>query len=124
TPAEDQRAAKAAIAAEDDLHLRPFLAQPPDQQGKDGAGVVRGIPVGRTQVADQQLITTEYEQRQEDIVVVVAVEVPPELLAVYPIVGGIEVEIERLLGWPPKRADELLNHLLVYRDRPVPVGLL
>lgn len=55
---------------------------------------------------------------------VVAVEVPPALLAMHPIVGGIEVEVERLLGWPPERADELLDHLLVDGDRPVPVGLL
>src|SRR5690554_6075115 len=124
TPVEDQRTAEAAVASEDDLHLRPRLAQPPDQQGEDGAGVVSGIQRGRTQVADQQLVATEYEQRQEDVVVVVAVEVPPELLAMHPIVGGIEVEVERFLGWPPERADELLDHLLVDGDRPVPIGLL
>lgn len=49
---------------------------------------------------------------------------PPELLAVHPVVGGTEVEVERLLGWPPERADELLDHFLVDGDRPVPIGLL
>ncbi len=123
-PVENQRTAESAVASEDDLHLRPRLAQPPDQQGEDGAGVVSGIQRGRTQVADQQLVATEHEQRQEDVVVVVAVEVPPELLAMHPIGGSIEVEVERLLGWPPERADELLDHLLVDGDRPVPVSLL
>src|SRR5690554_3713497 len=124
TPVEDQWTAEAAVASEDDLHLRPRLAQPPNQQGEDGTGVVSGIQRGRTQIADQQLVATEYEQRQEDVVVVVAVEVPPELLAVHPVVGGIEVEVERLLGWQPERADELLDHFLVDGDRPVPIGLL
>src|SRR5690554_1665178 len=77
-PVEDQRTAEAAVASEDNLHLRPRLAQPPDQQCEDGTGMVSGIQRGRTQVADKQLVATEHEQRQEDVVVVVAVEVPAE----------------------------------------------
>lgn len=76
------------------------------------------------QVADQQLITTAHEKRQKDVVVVVTVEVPSELLAMHPVVGSNEVVVDRLFGRLAEREDELLDHLLVDRDRPVPFGLL
>ena len=63
-----------------------------DQQLQDRRRVQRRVDLRRPQVGDQQLLAAEDVQRQEAVVVVIAVEEPPFLLAVHQIVGGVEVE--------------------------------
>ena len=66
------------------------------------------IDVRRPQVADQ-LVTAEHIQRQETVVVIVAMEEVALLVAVGGVVGGVEVEDQRLIGRGRKRRDELID---------------
>ena len=91
-PRQQQRAAETGVAAEDDAHARPRLAQPGDQQFQNRRRMQRRVLLRRTQVGDQQLLAAEHVQRQEAVVVVVGTEVTPFLIAVNQIVGGVEVE--------------------------------
>ena len=50
------------------------------------------IDLAWTQVTDQQLITTKDVQGQEAIGIVVAMEEPSFLEAMYPVIRSIEVE--------------------------------
>ena len=91
-PAEHAPAAKAAVSTEDDLHLRPDLAEAFDQQGQNRPGMQRRVDVGGPQVGGEQLIPAEDIQRQEAILFVVSVVEPPFLLAVDGIIGGVKIE--------------------------------
>ena len=51
-----------------------------------------GVDLAGPQVGRQQLVAAEDVQRQEAVVVVVAVEEAPLLVAVHGVVGGVEVE--------------------------------
>lgn len=77
------------------------------------------VDLGRAQVADQQLVAAKHIQRQETVVVVIAVEKPALLVAVHRVVGGVEVE-DQLLGRCSMGRDKPLQKNLVYRPRPIP----
>ena len=55
-------------------------------------GVLDGVDVAGPQVGHQQLVAAEDVQRQEAVMIVVAVEEAALLVAVDGVVGGVEVE--------------------------------
>ena len=71
--------------------------------------------LARTQVADQQLVTTEYIQEQEIINIVVAMEESPFLITMHPIISAIKIE-NQFFQRPLMRCDELLNKHLKDND--------
>ena len=81
----------------------------------------RRIALGRTQVGHQQLLAAKHVQRQEAVVVVVTAEVPPLLLAIHRVVGGVEVQ-DQLVRRSGKRRDELLDQDAVQFDRRRTIG--
>ena len=119
-PAEHAVAAEARIGAQNDPHLGPFPAQALDQQRQDRPGVPGAVDVRRPQVTDQQPIAAKDVERQEAVVVVIAVEEAALLAAMDGIVGGIEVE-HQFLWRRVERGDEILHHRLMGRPRPLPV---
>jgi hypothetical protein len=121
TPRQHPPAAKARVAAEDDLDLRPGLAQPLDQQGQNGPGMFGAVDLARAQVADQQLVSAKDIQGQEAVMVVVTVKEAPFLAAMDGIVGGIEVQ-DQALGHALFGGNELLNDDLVHAPSRFPVG--
>ena len=74
------------------------------------------IDLAWTQVTDQQLITTKDVQGQEAIGIVVAVEEPSFLEAMYPVIRSIEVE-DQLFGRFGKGGNELIHQHLMNGDR-------
>ena len=62
------------------------------------------VDVGRTQIRRQQVMPAEDVERQEAVPVIVAVEKAVDLVAVNPVVGGVEVE------------DQFLRRLFVRGD--------
>jgi len=70
--------------------------------------VVGGTDIGRSQIRDEQPRTARHVQRQEAVVLVVAVEKMVLLLTVNEIVGGVEVEDE-FGGRRVERGDELFD---------------
>ena len=76
---------------------------------------------GRAQVTHQQPLAAEHIERQEAVMVVVAVEEAALLPAVNRVVGGVEVE-GQVLGRSIEGRDEGLHHNLVDGPRPVPAG--
>jgi hypothetical protein len=113
--------AKAAVAAQDEAHSRPRLTQLSDQQRQDRPAVLGGVDLGRPQIGDQQLLATEYIERQKAVVVVVPVEEAPFLAAIYRHVGGVEIENE-LLGWHAEGRDKLLDQNAVESHRGGAIG--
>lgn len=95
-PVHDAMSAKAAVAAEHDADVGPFLAKALNQKLKDRPGVQGSVDVGRPQVGDQQVIAAMNVERQEAVVVVVAVEEAIFLMSVHEVVGGVEIEDEFL----------------------------
>ena len=79
----------------------------------------RRVDVGRAQIGDQEVIAGEDIERQEAVVVVVAVKEAPFLVAVHRVVGGIEVEHD-LRGRLIEGGDEDLHQDLM--DQPGPPG--
>ncbi len=77
------------------------------------------VDLGRAQITDQQPLAAEHIQRQETVMIVVAVEETAFLAPVHRIVGGVEVEDE-FLGRLRMRRDEALHQGLVDTPRPVP----
>lgn len=122
-PGQDAPAAEAGVAAEDDAHLRPGSAQPLDQKFEDRPRMFGGIDARRPQVGHPQLFAAEDIQRQEAVVVVVAVKAPPHLIAMHRVIGGIEVEDQfgRRRG---ERGDEAFEQNAVDGAGRVPVGAL
>ena len=121
TPAQNLPAAEAAVAAEDDLHLRPVAAQRFDQQRQDRPGMPCRIAVAAAQIAHQQVATTENIQRQEAIVIVIAVEETPLLVAMQRCVRGVEVQ-DQSAGRLVVRFDKLLEQHLVDGDSGLATG--
>jgi hypothetical protein len=97
------------------------LPQSLHQQLEDRAGVPGRVAVGGAQVGDQQLVAAEDVQGQEAVVVVVAVEEPPLLVAVNRRVGGVEVQ-HQALGGLLERGDELLDQSLGHLEQRLAVG--
>ena len=120
-PAEQPPAAEARIRAHDDARLRPHRAQARDQQLQDAGGMLRRVDVGRSQIGDQQMVAGEDVERQEAVVVVVAVEEASLLMAVHRIVGGVDVEHD-LLGRRREGGDIGLDQNPVDAPGPGPLG--
>ena len=78
------------------------------------------VDLAQSQVADQQLVPAKDVQRQETVVIVVAVEEPAFLLAVYLIVGRIEVQYQ-LLRRSFERGNELFDHNPVHPPCRLPI---
>ena len=74
------------------------------------------IDLAWTQVTDQQLITTKDVQGQKAIGIVVAVEEPSFLEAMYPVIRSTEVE-DQLFRRFGKGGNELLHQHLMNGDR-------
>lgn len=74
--------------------------------------MLRRVDVGRAQISHQQMIAGEDVEQQEAVVIVVAVEEAPLLMAVHRIVGGVDVEHD-LLGRRSKGGDVGLDRDLV-----------
>jgi len=66
------------------------------------------IDFARSQVTDQQLLTAEDIQRQEAVVIVIAVEKPAFLLAMHGVICRIEVQ-DQAFGRPTEGGDELID---------------
>ena len=122
-PGQQQTTAEAGVAAKDDAYPGPRLAQPGDQQFQNPRRVQRRILLRRTQVGDQQLLTAEDVERQEAIVVVVVAEVPPFLIAMNQIVGGVEVE-QQFFRRARERSDELLDQNSLHSHRRGAIGTI
>ena len=120
-PAEHLPAAEARVAAEDDLHVRPHLAEALHQQGQDGPGVPGRVDVGGAQIGHQQLAAAEDVEGQEAVLVVVAVEEAADLVTVDGIVGGVEVQ-DQFLGGRVVGGDEGLHDNLGHRDERGALG--
>lgn len=83
---------KTAVTAEHDAGLWPEAANELDQQCQDGPTVSGAIDVARAQIAHQQMATTEHIERQEAVMVVIAMKEAPFLIAMHRHIGRIEVE--------------------------------
>ena len=108
--------AEAGVGPQNDPHGWPGLSQPLDQQGQDRPGMPGTIDLAWTQVTDQQLITTKDVQGQETTGIVVAVEEPSFLEAMYPVIRSIEVEDQLFVRFG-KGDNELLHQHLMNGDR-------
>jgi hypothetical protein len=111
-PRHDRLAAEAGVAAHEDAHVRPLLAQHRHDALELVNGAGRSVDVGPPQPGHQQVVAAEDVERQVAVVAVVAVEEVPFLLAVQRVVGGVEVEHD-LLGSRGKRLDEHVQQHLV-----------
>ncbi|AGA25936.1 hypothetical protein Sinac_1557 [Singulisphaera acidiphila DSM 18658] len=98
TPAKDLLAAEPAVGADQDLHLRPRLADLRDDplEGLHRAGA--GINVGGTQPGTEQVVAAEDVEREIAVSLVVAVEKAAKLAAMDRVVGGVEVQNDPLGG--------------------------
>ncbi len=105
---------ESAVAAEDDLHLRPGLAQTPGQQGQNRPGVPGAVAVARAQPGRQRPVATEHVQGRKAVAVVVSVEETTFPHAMHRIVGGVEVQ-HQTAGRAREGCDEPLH------QRPVGV---
>ena len=83
--------------------------------------MLRRVDVGRSQIGDQQMVAGEDVERQEAVVVVVAVEEASLLMAVHRIVGGVDVEHD-LLGRRREGGDIGLDQNPVDAPGPGPLG--
>ena len=81
------------------------------------------VDLARTQVGAEQMTAAEDIERQEAIVVVVAMEETPLLIAVHGDVGGVEIQNDALRR-PLVRGDELLDKYLMDSPGGFPVGPL
>ena len=120
-PMQQLPAAKARLPAQDDAHLRPDLPQAVDQQLQNRAGVQTGVAVAGAQVGHPQTRTAEDVQRQEAVVVVVAVEEAGFLRAVNRVVGGIAVQ-NQLLRRLVEGGAELLHEHTRHPGQAGPAG--
>jgi len=120
-PAQDLPPAETAVAAEDDLHLRPVAAQRLDQQREDRPGMACRIAVAAAQIADQQMATTEDIQRQEAIMIVITVKEAAFLIAMQWCVRGIKVQ-DQSTGRLVVGFDKLLEQQLVDGDSGLATG--
>jgi len=107
-PAKHLPPAEAAVAPENDFHIRPGLSYPFGQQGQDGPRMLRTIDLRWTQVGAEQVRAAKDIERKEAVVVIVAVEETSFLIPVHHVVGRIEVE-DDLLWRDCVRRDELVD---------------
>ena len=95
-PRHQRLAGKAAVGPQDDLHLRPALADLSDDARRLFYGSGRGVDVGAAQLGCEQVPAAEDVEWKITIAIVVAVEEAALLVAVQGIVGGVEVEDDAL----------------------------
>jgi len=81
------------------------------------------VDLTRAQVGAQQLIFAEDVERQEAVVVVVAMEEAVLLIATHGDVSGIEIQ-DDALRWSLVRGNELINQELMHRPCGLPVAPL
>ena len=91
-PSHQFPATTTAVAPKHDPHVRPLPTKPLDQELQDGPAVQGPIDVGRSKIRHQQLAAAEHVQRQEAVLVVIAVKEPLLLVAVHRIVRGVKVQ--------------------------------
>ena len=91
-PRHHSLAGKARIGSQQDTHVRPGLANLPDNAGDFLHRTGRGVDVRAAQLGCQQLIAAEHIKRQIAVAIVVAVEEAAFLTAVQRIIGGVEIE--------------------------------
>ena len=115
-PVHQLVAAEAAVAAQDDVHLAPSGANLFHDPLDLGQAPVGRIPVGFPQPHTQQVFAGEDVQRQVAVLIVVAVEEAPLLLAVQFHVGGVQVEHDlrrrRLEGFQKNRHQQGVQAVL------------
>ena len=111
-PAHQRVTGEAAVGAQDDLHLGPALA---DQAGdarhlfnRAGGGVDVGLP----QLGAEQVLPAEDVERQVAVAIIVAVEEAAFLVAVDRIVGGVQVQDDRLGRLAPTIQEKLYEKVL------------
>jgi hypothetical protein len=95
-PGHDVLATEAAVATDDDAHLRPGRAQQGEEAREFFHTACRGVDVGFAQPRAEHMFAAGDVQRQVAIVAVIAVEEASFLMTRQRIVGGVEVEPKRL----------------------------
>ena len=120
-PAPRQHAATAesAVAAENDLHLRPGPAQPFRQQGQNRPGVPGAVAVARTQPGRRQPVFAEHVQGRKAVAVAISVEETAFPHAARRIVGGVEVQ-HQTAGRAREGSDKPFHQHLVQAHRTAP----
>ena len=78
------------------------------------------VDIAGAEVGDQQLVTGEYIQWQEAMMIIIAVEEAFLLATVNTVVGGVEVE-HQVLGWLGVSGNELINEHLSKADQRLAV---
>ena len=103
----DLRHRQAAIAAQQDEHLRPRRPQGLDDAAQRRDHAATGVDGPRSQPGRQRKTALPIEDQQREILVLieVAMKEAQNLLAMRRIIGGIHIEDDGLGGRPP-RADE------------------
>ena len=117
---------EAAVAAQDDPHLRPAGADLADDARHLLDRASRGVDVGAPELGRQQMPAAEHIERQVAVAVVVAVEEPSLLVAVQRVVGGVEIEHDLLRRLRVRVEEEVheqrLDRRAVVGDPAVAVG--
>jgi hypothetical protein len=117
TPAQQFVAAKAGIAAQDNLHYWPRRSNLRHDTLYLLPAAERGVVVGFSQPRTQYLLAAKNIQREIAIVVIVAVEESPLLLAMQRQIGGIHVQHD-LIRSAGVRFQEYLYQQFVHRLFP------
>lgn len=108
--------AETAVAAQHDFRLRPTLANRRHYSLHFGQHAVPRALVRRPQPRAQQIVATKNVERQVNLIVVIAVKMPPFLLPMHAVVGRIQIEI-KTRGNPALRAEKLSDKEFVHRRR-------
>src|SRR6266436_6406801 len=74
-----------------------------------------GIDVTWPQITDQQLVSAKDIERQEAVIIVVAVEGSAHLRAVHPVIGAIKIQ-DQFFGRGRKTAHELFKQYLMHNQ--------
>ena len=114
TPGHDLLATEAGVRPDDDVDIRPRLPDPRHDARKFLDGSSSSIDVGRTESGAQQVLAAEDVERQVTIVAVVAVEETRLLIAVQPIVSGVQVQDDLVWRLVVGLQEDIEEHL-VYR---------
>jgi hypothetical protein len=94
TPPHQLPTAETTVSSDGDLDLGPSLTESLHQEFQQRPGVFAGVDLAGPEIGCHELITAKDVQRQEAVMVVVAMERPQLLVAVGRIVGCIEIERE------------------------------
>src|SRR4030042_975358 len=108
TPSHQSPATQPTIPTKDDLNVRPLPAKPLHQQLQNRPAVQGRINIRRPKIRHQQLTGTEHVQRQEAVMIVIAVKETLHLIAMHRIVGRVKVQ-NQLFRRCNMRTDECLD---------------